>query len=56
MEQLLLITVLLPLGAALLLGGNRAEPRWWALGATVASLVMAVVLLATIRPGATISR
>ena len=45
METLLLITVLLPLGAALLLGGNRAEPRWWALGATVASLVMAVVLL-----------
>lgn len=46
MDYLLLITVFLPAAAAVVLGGNRNSVRWFALIATVATLVCAVVLVA----------
>jgi len=46
MPTLLLITVLLPLAGALLLGGDRTSSRQWALAVALVTFGMAVVLVA----------
>jgi NADH-quinone oxidoreductase subunit M len=51
MNTLLLITVLLPLAAALLLGRNRAQARWWALAATLLAAATTIALLSRYTPG-----
>jgi NADH-quinone oxidoreductase subunit M len=52
MATLLLITIFLPLAAAAMLGSAGASPRWWALGATLASFVGAAVLAIAYPAGA----
>lgn len=52
MPSLLLITVLLPLAGALLLGGDRTSSRQWTLAVVLTTFGMAVVLMARY-PGGT---
>jgi NADH-quinone oxidoreductase subunit M len=52
MKTLLLVTLLLPAAAAILAGLGRTQARCWALAASLATLVGAVVLVARFHVGA----